>query len=139
MAIGRDGGVEPGMAHLIDVRAPQINGCAFCVDMHVKQAHMHGETALRLHHLAIWRESPLFTGRERVALAWTEALTRLDPHDGVSDEAYEQARAHFTEKELCVLTFQVMSINGWNRVNVAFRNVPGSRDKEFGLDKAGLK
>ncbi|MDR7151405.1 AhpD family alkylhydroperoxidase [Hydrogenophaga palleronii] len=137
MAIARDGDIEPGMAHLVDIRASQMNGCAFCLDMHVKQAHLHKETALRLHHVAIWRESPLFTERERAALAWTEALTRIDAH-GVSDALYEQVREHFSEKELSALTFQVMSVNGWNRVNVAFRSVPGSRDKMFGLDKAGL-
>jgi AhpD family alkylhydroperoxidase len=137
MAIGRDGGLEPRLAHLIDIRASQMNGCAFCVDMHVKQAHMHQESVLRLHHVAIWRESPLFTERERAALAWTEALTQLAT-DGVPDAVYELARAHFGEKELTALTYQVMSINGWNRVNVAFRSVPGSKDKAFGLDKAGL-
>jgi len=129
--------LDATLAHLIDVRASQLNGCAFCLDMHVKQAHMHGERALRLHHVAIWRESTLFTPRERAALAWTEALTRLGEH-GVSDALYAEAREQFSEKELSDLTFRVMAINGWNRVNVAFRNVPGSKDQAFGLSKSGL-
>ena len=98
---------------------------------------MHGERELRLHHLAIWRESTLFAPRERAALAWTEALTRLPEH-GVSDDIYERVRTQFSEKELSDLTFEVTAINGWNRANVAFRTVPGSADKAFGLDKANL-
>lgn len=137
MAIGRDGSVEQGLLHLIEIRASQMNGCAFCVDMHVKQAHLHKEGALRLHHVAIWHESPLFSARERAALAWTEALTRL-PVGGVPDALYEQVREHFTEQEITVLTFQIMAINGWNRISVAFRTKPGSKDKAFGLDKSGL-
>ena len=131
------GSLEPGLFHLIDLRASQLNGCAFCVDMHVKQARMHEERELRLHHVAIWRESPLFSPRERAALAWTEALTRIEP-DGVSDALYAELRAQFSEKELSELTFRLMAINGWNRVNVAFRTVPGTLDKPWGLDKAGL-
>ncbi len=129
--------LEDGLRHLVDIRASQLNGCAFCLDMHVKQARGHGERELRVHHVAIWRESPLFSARERAALAWTEALTRLDPH-GVPDETYAQAREQFGEAELTALTYQVMAINGWNRINVAFRSLPGSKDKSFGLDKAGL-
>ncbi|MBA4266442.1 MAG: alkylhydroperoxidase [Comamonadaceae bacterium] len=137
MAVGLDGSIEQGVLHLVDIRASQINGCAFCVDMHVKQAHLHKESALRLHHVAIWHESPLFTARERAALAWTEALTRL-PVGGVPDALYEQVREHFSDQEITVLTFQIMSINGWNRISVAFRTKPGSKDKAFGLDNAGL-
>ncbi|NYT37690.1 carboxymuconolactone decarboxylase family protein [Allopusillimonas soli] len=122
---------------LVSIRASQINGCAFCVDMHVKQAKIHGERALRLHHIAIWRESPLFTPRERAALAWTEALTTLAPH-GVSDAVYDAVRAELSEAEISDLTFLVVGINGWNRLNVAFRTPSGSADKEYGLDKAGL-
>jgi alkylhydroperoxidase family enzyme len=98
---------------------------------------MHGESELRLHHVSIWRESALFSPRERAARAWAEALTRLAP-TGVSDADYAEAREHFSEKELSDLSFRVMAINGWNRINVAFRSVPGSQDKAFGLDKAGL-
>ena len=137
LAVGRDGSIEQGLLHLIDIRASQMNGCAFCVDMHVKQAHLNKESALRLHHVAIWHESPLFTDRERAALAWTEALTRL-PAGGVPDALYAQLREHFSEQEITLLTFQIMAINGWNRVSVAFRTLPGSKDKAFGLDKAGL-
>ena len=130
-------GLEPSLIELVKMRASQINGCAFCLDMHVKQARLRDERELRLHHVAIWRESPLFTPKERAALAWTEALTRIGP-DGVSDEAYDQARAQFSDEDLSQLTWRVAAINGWNRMNIAFRSVPGSKDKTFGLDKAGL-
>lgn len=130
-------GIEESLRDLIHVRASQINGCAFCLDMHVKEAAIHGERALRLHHLAIWRESPLFTDRERAALAWTESLTRLGEH-GVPDEVYEDARMHFSEKELAGLAFVVAEINGWNRLSIAFRNPPGSMDQALGLTAAGL-
>lgn len=129
--------VNPGLRHLVDLRASQLNGCAFCVDMHTKEAIIHGERPLRLHHVAVWRESPLFSDRERAALEWTEAVTKLSAH-GVPDAIYEAVREHFSEKELSDLTFAVMGINAWNRVSVAFRSVPGSADKAFGLDKAGL-
>lgn len=122
---------------LVDIRASQINGCGFCLDMHVKQARIHGERELRLHHVAIWRESTLFSPRERAALAWTEALTMLPPH-GVPDAVYEQVREQLSESEISDLTFRVVAINGWNRLNVAFRTVPGSADAAFGLDQAGL-
>jgi AhpD family alkylhydroperoxidase len=137
MAIGGGGHLDPTVSHLVDIRASQLNGCAFCLDMHTKQAKLHGERELRLYHVAIWRESPLFSPKERAALAWTEALTQLAP-TGVSDAVYAEARAQFSEKELSYLTYQVMTINAWNRVNVAFRSVPGTQDKAFGLDKAGL-
>lgn len=129
--------MDEGLALLVDVRASQLNGCAFCLDMHVKQAKIHGERELRLHHVAIWRESPLFTLKERAALAWTEALTRIAP-EGVSDAAYEEVREHFSAEDLSQLTFRIVAINGWNRMNVAFRTTPGSKDKMFGLDRAGL-
>lgn len=129
--------IEETTRHLVDIRASQINGCAFCVDMHVKEAVLHGERALRLHHVATWRESNLFNDRERAALEWTEMLTKALA-DGVSDNVYDRVRAQFSEKELSDLTFLVMSINAWNRINVAFRPVPGSFDKAFGLDKSGL-
>jgi AhpD family alkylhydroperoxidase len=129
--------MDKTLAVLVDIRASQLNGCAFCLDMHVKQAKMHGERELRLHHVAIWRESPLFTPKERAALAWTEALTRIAP-EGISDAAYAEVREQFPDEELSELTWRVAAINGWNRMNVAFRNAPGSLDKMFGLDKAGL-
>ena len=105
--------------------------------MHVKEATIHGERPLRLHHLIIWRESPLFSTREQAALEWTEALTQIPPH-GVSDEVYERVRAQFSEKEIADLTFAIIAINAWNRANVAFRSVPGSFDRALGLDKANL-
>ena len=129
--------IEEGIRHLVEIRASQLNGCGLCVDMHIKQARIAGERELRLHHIAIWRESPLFSARERAALEWTEALTVLHPH-GVSDAVYEQVRAQLSEEEISDLTFLVVGINGWNRLNVAFRTVPGSADVAFGLDKAGL-
>ncbi|TEA80082.1 carboxymuconolactone decarboxylase family protein [Allopusillimonas ginsengisoli] len=125
------------LQHLVDIRASQLNGCAFCVDMHVKQAKIHGERELRLHHIAVWRESPLFTSRERAALEWTEAVTKLPPH-GVPDEIYESVRQAFSEQELAELSFLIVVINGWNRMSVAFRAEPGSMDAAYGLDKAGL-
>ncbi|MGO4326861.1 carboxymuconolactone decarboxylase family protein [Cupriavidus sp. 2TAF22] len=133
-----DSKIEPNIRHLVEIRASQINGCAFCVDMHIKQARIHGERELRLHHLAIWRESTLFAPRERAALAWTEVLTKIPEH-GVPDELYERVLTQFSEKELSDLTFLVMAINAWNRANVAFRTSPGSADKEYGLDKANLE
>jgi AhpD family alkylhydroperoxidase len=135
--LAEKGAIEEPVRDLVAIRASQINGCGFCLDMHVKQARLHGERELRLHHLAIWRESTLFSPRERAALAWTEALTRLPEH-GVADDVYDRVRNELSEKELSDLTFSVMAINAWNRVNVAFRTVPGSQDRAFGLDKAGL-
>jgi AhpD family alkylhydroperoxidase len=129
--------IEASLRDLVSLRASQINGCALCVDMHAKQATIHGERPLRLHHLTIWRESPLFSAREEAALEWTEALTHIAPH-GVSDEVYDRVRKAFSEKEIADLTFAVMAINAWNRANIAFRSVPGSFDKALGLDKANL-
>jgi AhpD family alkylhydroperoxidase len=131
------GAIDQALRDLVHIRASQINGCAFCVDMHIKEATIHGERALRLHHLAVWRESPLFDVRERAALAWTESVTRLGEH-GVPDDIYEEARMQFSEKELVDLTFTVMEINGWNRISIAFRNQPGSLDEMLHLTAAGL-
>lgn len=133
----RQSSIEQPIRDLVDIRASQINGCAFCLDMHVKEATIHGERPLRLHHLAAWRESTLFSPRERAALAWTEILTRI-PEQGVPDEVYERVRTQLSEQELSDLTFLVMSINAWNRVNIGFRIVPGTYDKAFGVDKSGL-
>lgn len=133
----KDSAIEESLRDLVAIRASQMNGCGFCVDMHVKQATIHGERALRLHHLAIWRESTLFSPRERAALAWTEVLTRLPEH-GVPDELFDRVRTQLSEKELSDLSFEVMAINGWNRVNIGFQSVPGSLDAAWGLDKAKL-
>ena len=132
-----DGAIEQSIQELVALRASQLNGCAFCVDMHVKQARINGERELRLHHVASWRESTLFSPRERAALAWTEILTKL-PEQGVPDDIYDRVRTQLSEKELSDLTFSVMTINAWNRVNIAFQTVPGSSDKALGLDKAQL-
>ncbi|MDX0614214.1 carboxymuconolactone decarboxylase family protein [Sinorhizobium medicae] len=133
----KNGVIEQSILDLVDIRASQINGCTFCLDMHSKEARIHGERELRLYHIAAWRESTLFSPRERAALAWTEVLTKL-PETGVSDEIYERVRGQLSEKEISDLTFQVMAINMWNRASVAAKAVPGSADKAFGLDKAGL-
>jgi AhpD family alkylhydroperoxidase len=130
--------IEESIRELVEIRASQLNGCAFCVDMHIKMAKIHGERELRLHHVAIWRESTLFSARERAALEWTDVLTHL-PANGVPDDLYERVREQYQEKELSDLTFLVGAINSWNRLNVAFRVVPGSFDKMFGLDKAHLE
>lgn len=129
--------IEQSIRDLVFVRASQINGCALCLDMHVKAATIHGERPLRLHHLTLWRESPLFVPRERAALAWAEVLTQIPPQ-GVPDETYDHIRSIFSEKEISDLTFVVMAINAWNRANIAFKIVPGAFDKELGLDKANL-
>ncbi|MEK1864408.1 MAG: carboxymuconolactone decarboxylase family protein, partial [Rhizobium leguminosarum] len=96
--------IDEKLQALVEIRASQINGCGFCLDMHVKQAKIHGETELRLYHVAIWRESNLFVPRERAALAWTEALTNL-PEGGIPDEIYERVRGQLSEKEISDLTF----------------------------------
>jgi len=133
----KESGLEPGLLDLVNIRASIINGCAFCLDMHVKEAKIHGERELRVYHVPIWRESALFSPRERAALEWTEAVTQLDPR-GVSDEIYERVRAQFSEKELSDLSFAVAMINFWNRLNVPFQTPPGSADVLLGLTKANL-
>jgi len=122
---------------LIEMRASQLNGCAFCLDMHAKEAKLHGERELRLYALPAWRESLLFTDRERAALALTEAVTKLGEH-GVSDEVFAQAREQFNDQELAELVLAIGVINTWNRLAITFHAVPGSMDKAYGLDKAGL-
>ncbi|MCM3704652.1 MULTISPECIES: carboxymuconolactone decarboxylase family protein [Bacillaceae] len=133
----KESSIEEKTLHLVHIRASQLNGCGFCLDMHIKQAKIHGETELRLYHTPIWRESNLFSQRERAALEWTEILTKMPEH-GVSDSIYEYVREQFSKKEISDLTFSVMAINAWNRINVAFKTVPGSADTAFGLTKAGL-
>jgi AhpD family alkylhydroperoxidase len=126
------------MIDLVQTRASQLNGCTFCVDMHVKEAKIHGERELRLYHLPVWRESTLFTDKERAALEWTEILTKVSS-SGVSDAEYSAAREHLTDKEIVDLTFAIGIINVWNRFNAAFRGQHGTLDKMYGLDKAGLE
>ena len=121
----RNSGLEPKMLELVKLRASQINGCAFCVDMHTKDARAQGETEQRLYAVAVWKEAPFFTARERAALAWTEAVT-LVSRGHVPDQVYEMARREFSEKELIDLTMAVIAINGWNRLAVSFRAVVGT-------------
>lgn len=121
----RHSGLESSLLELVKTRASQINGCAFCLDMHTKDARAAGETEQRLYALSAWEETPFFTDRERAALAWTEAVTRV-ANTHVPDEVFQSVRKHFTEKELVDLTLTIVAINGWNRLAVAFRTVPGS-------------
>ena len=118
-------GLEPSLLELVKMRASQINGCAYCLDMHSKDARAAGETEQRLYALNAWQETPFFTDRERAALAWTEAIT-LITSGHASDEVYEQVRQSFSAEELVNLTLAIVATNGWNRLNVGFRTVPGS-------------
>ena len=117
-------GLEPGLIHLVKLRASQINGCAFCIDMHWKDARAGGETEQRLYGLDAWQESPYYTDRERAALAWTEAVT-LVRETHVPDSAYEPVHAHFSEKETADLSLVVAMINAWNRLAISLRYPPG--------------
>ncbi|HEV2677943.1 MAG TPA: carboxymuconolactone decarboxylase family protein [Aliidongia sp.] len=116
----KESGFDPKIVELIKIRASQMNGCAFCLNMHVAEARAGGEREERMHLLAAWRESTFFTPRERAALAWTEALTRLD-QGAVSDEVYAIASAEFDEAELAQLTSAILAINSWNRIAVSYR------------------
>jgi AhpD family alkylhydroperoxidase len=131
------GSIDKNLRDLIKIRISQMNGCIFCADMHIKEARTHGERELRIHHLPFWRESTLFTQKEKVALEWAERLTQI-PHSGVEDSEFQKASEYFSEKELADLTFIVGTINIWNRLGVAFRPTPGDMDKMLGLDKIGL-
>lgn len=118
-------GLEGSLLELVKSRASQLNGCAWCLDMHTKDALAMGETEQRLLLLPVWREAPCYTARERAALEWTESLTTVAQTRDVSDEVYSSVRAQFSEKELVDLTMAVIAINGWNRLNVAFRTTVG--------------
>jgi len=121
----RGSGLEPSLLELVKLRASQINGCAYCIGMHWKDARARGESEQRLYGLMAWRESTYYTERERAALAWTEAVTLIaDSH--VPDELYEEVRQSFNETELVNLTFALVAINGWNRLAISFRTEPGS-------------
>jgi AhpD family alkylhydroperoxidase len=121
----RQCGLEPALLELVRLRASQINGCAYCIDMHTKDARASGETEQRLYALSAWEETPFYSDRERAALAWTEALT-LIAETHAPDELYNHVRQHFSEKELADLTLAIVTINGWNRLAISFRSVPGS-------------
>ncbi|HJW43639.1 MAG TPA: carboxymuconolactone decarboxylase family protein [Geothrix sp.] len=118
-------GLEPSLVELVKLRVSQINGCAFCLDMHTKELRAAEVAEQRLYLLSAWREAPMYTDREKAALAWGEALTRL-PGDGVPDEVFERARAHFGEAQLVDLTLAIVAINGWNRLNIGFRTPAGN-------------
>ena len=117
-------GLDSKLLDLVRMRASQINGCAYCLDMHSKDARANGETEQRLYGLDAWRETPYYSPRERAALDWTEALT-LVSETRVPDEVYERVREQFSEEELANLSLAIVAINGWNRLNVAARTVPG--------------
>ncbi len=118
-------GLELSLLHLIRMRASQINGCGYCLDMHWKDAIAAGETAQRLYSLDAWHECPYYSDRERAALAWTDAVT-LVSHEHVPDEVFAEVRPHFNDKELCDLTLAIASINSWNRLVIAGRVTPGT-------------
>jgi AhpD family alkylhydroperoxidase len=118
-------GLERSLLELVKIRASQINGCAYCLDMHTKDARALGEAEQRIYGLSAWRETPYFTPRERAALSWTEAVTRV-ADTRVPDDVYEEVRPHFTEEELLSLTFEVVVINSWNRLAIASRALAGS-------------
>jgi AhpD family alkylhydroperoxidase len=118
--------IEPALQHLVELRVSQINGCAFCVDMHANQLRAVGESAQRIDLVAVWHEAPFYSERERAALTWAESVTLLAEH-GVSDELYEEARAHFSEAELVDLNMVVVTINTWNRFSVGFAKMPPER------------
>lgn len=118
-------GLEKTLYELVKTRASQLNGCAYCLDMHTKDARKAGETEQRLYTLSAWRETPFYSERERAALKWTEALTLISETD-VPDSLYDAVSEHFDEKELVALTMAIVAINGWNRLAISFRTVPGT-------------
>ena len=118
-------GLELPLMRFVQIRASQINGCAYCLDMHTQDARAEGESEQRLYLLSSWREAPFYSERERAVLEWTEALT-LIANDHVPDEVYESVRPHFTDEELANLTLAIITINSWNRLNVAFRTPAGT-------------
>ena len=120
-----DSGLEHSLLELVKTRVSQINGCAFCVDMHTKDARAAGETEQRLYGLSAWREAPFYTDRERAALAWAEVVTNIS-QTHASDEEYEAARSHFDDEELVKLTMAIITINGWNRLSIVFRPEVGT-------------
>jgi len=118
-------GLDQKLVHLLKVRASQLNGCAFCLDMHTKDARALGETEQRLYTLDAWRETPFFTDQERAALAWTEALTNIQ-QGHAPDDVYEELKRHFPEKDIVSLTLAITTINAWNRISIGFRVPAGS-------------
>ncbi len=123
--INQSSGLEPSLRELVKMRASQINGCAYCIDMHSKDARAAGESEQRLYALDAWRETPFYSERERAALEWTESLTLIaDSH--APDDVFERVHRHFSDEEMVDLTLAIVAINGWNRFAIGFRSVPGS-------------
>jgi AhpD family alkylhydroperoxidase len=121
----RDCGLEHSLLELVKIRASQINGCGYCLDMHTKDARAAGEKEQRIYVLSTWREAPFYTPRERAALEWTEVVTEMGRH-GVTEDVYQRTREHFTDKELVDLTMAVVTINAWNRLAISFSSEVGS-------------
>ncbi len=121
----RKSGIERSLLELVRLRASEMNGCAYCVDMHTQDARAQGETEQRLYAVTVWRDTPFFTAREQAALAWTEAVTWMS-WEHVSDDVYQTARRHFSEKEMVDLTMAVIAINGWNRLSISLRGEAGT-------------
>lgn len=122
--------LEDSLCQLVRLRASQINGCAYCIDMHTKEARLADETEQRLYALSAWRETSFYSDRERAALVWTEALTQISENE-IADELYNSVREHFEKDELITLTILIVAINGWNRLAILFRNIPGSYKPEL--------
>jgi AhpD family alkylhydroperoxidase len=118
-------GLDRSLLNLVDIRVSQINGCAECIDIHTKDARLAGETEQRIYELSAWRDAPFYSDKERAALAWAEAVTFVS-ETRVPDKVYQEARKHFSEKDLVNLTLAVVAINGWNRFNISFRIMPSS-------------
>lgn len=125
----RGSGIDPTLLEMIKIRASQINGCAFCIDMHTKDARLQGETEQRIYALNAWRETPFFTPQERAALAFTEAVTLIATNH-VSDELYDEVSRYFTEDEIVNLLMAIVTINSWNRIAIATRTIPGSYEPQ---------
>ncbi len=127
--VRNESGLDRSLLELIKIRASQINGCAYCIDMHTKDARAGGETEQRIYSLDAWRETPFYSDRERAALAWTEAVTLV--HSGhVPDNVYDEVKSQFSDQEIVNLTMAIVTINGWNRLAIASRTVPGTYEPE---------
>lgn len=133
----RKSSVAQTILRLAQIYASQLNGCAFCVDIHSKEAKIHGERELRLYHVPVWEESPLFSDKEKLALEWTKAVTLIN-QGPVSEELFQRMKVYFSEQQIVDLNMQIAFINLFNRFAATFRSVPGDRDKLLGLDKANL-
>lgn len=133
----KNSSVDPSILRLVQIYASQINGCAFCVDIHCKEAKIAGERELRIYHVPVWGESPLFTEKEKAAFEWTRAVTLIS-QGPVSEELFQKMRQHFSDQEIVDLNMQIAFINLFNRFAATFRSVPGDRDKFLGLEKANL-